>query len=150
MPYPGLLHPEPLQQATADPYLHRRHSKEVWLSLCGVSRSWCPQGFVWTLRVFLAGMGLDSICNLILLPSFWGFSFAIGHGISPHSCSSGSRSWWWTGRPGVLQSMGWQRVGHDRVAELSWTINFFNSEAFWPKIWILIHSLFSPQVSCKI
>ena len=24
-----------------------------------------------------------------------------------------SRSWWWTGRPGVLQSMGSQRVGHD-------------------------------------
>ena len=24
-----------------------------------------------------------------------------------------SRSWWWTGRPGVLQFMGWQRVGHD-------------------------------------
>ena len=24
-----------------------------------------------------------------------------------------SRSWWWTGRPGVLQSMGLQRVGHD-------------------------------------
>ena len=23
-----------------------------------------------------------------------------------------SRSWWWTGRPGVLQSMGWQRVRH--------------------------------------
>ena len=22
-------------------------------------------------------------------------------------------SWWWTGRPGVLQFMGWQRVGHD-------------------------------------
>ena len=22
------------------------------------------------------------------------------------------RSWWWTGRPGVLQSMGSQRVGH--------------------------------------
>ena len=29
MPYPGLLHPEPLPlwQATADPYLHRRQSK---------------------------------------------------------------------------------------------------------------------------
>ena len=25
----------------------------------------------------------------------------------------GSRSLWWTGRPGVLQSMGSQRVGHD-------------------------------------
>ena len=24
-----------------------------------------------------------------------------------------SRSWWWTGRPGVLQSMGSQRVRHD-------------------------------------
>ena len=24
-----------------------------------------------------------------------------------------SRSWWWTGRPGVLQSVGSQRIGHD-------------------------------------
>ena len=24
-----------------------------------------------------------------------------------------SRSWWWTGKPGTLQSMGPQRVGHD-------------------------------------
>ena len=24
-----------------------------------------------------------------------------------------SRSWWWTGKPGVLLSMGSQRVGHD-------------------------------------
>ena len=29
MPYPSLLHPEPLQQATADPYLHRRCSDTV-------------------------------------------------------------------------------------------------------------------------
>ena len=32
-----------------------------------------------------------------------------------------SGSWWWTGRPGVLQSMGLQRVGHDWVTELYWT-----------------------------
>ena len=32
-----------------------------------------------------------------------------------------SGSWWWTGRPGVLQSMGSQRVGHDWVTELNWT-----------------------------
>ena len=31
------------------------------------------------------------------------------------------RSWWWTGRPGVLQSMGSQRVGHDWANELNWT-----------------------------
>ena len=24
-----------------------------------------------------------------------------------------SRSWWWTGRPGMLQFMGSQRIGHD-------------------------------------
>ena len=31
-----------------------------------------------------------------------------------------SRSWWWTGRPGVLPFMGSQRVGHDWVTELNW------------------------------
>ena len=36
-----------------------------------------------------------------------------------------SRSWWWTERPGVLQSMGSQRVGHDWATELkTWK---------WPK-----------------
>ena len=33
-----------------------------------------------------------------------------------------SGSWWWTGRPGVLQSMGSQRVGHDWVTELNSSI----------------------------
>jgi len=28
-------------------------------------------------------------------------------------------SWWWTGKPGVLQSMGLQRVGHDWATELN-------------------------------
>ena len=32
-----------------------------------------------------------------------------------------SGSWWWTGRPGMLQFMGSQRVGHDWVTELNWT-----------------------------
>ena len=30
-------------------------------------------------------------------------------------------SWWWTGKPCVLQSVGLQRIGHDWVTELSWT-----------------------------
>ena len=33
------------------------------------------------------------------------------------------RSWWWTGKPGMLQFMGLQRVGHDWVTELNWIIN---------------------------
>ena len=32
-----------------------------------------------------------------------------------------SRSWWWTGRPGVLRFMGLQRVRHDWANELKWT-----------------------------
>ena len=32
-----------------------------------------------------------------------------------------SRSWWWTGKPVVLQSMGSQRVGHDWATELKWS-----------------------------
>ena len=31
-----------------------------------------------------------------------------------------SRSWWWTGRPGVLQSLGSQWGGHNWVTELNW------------------------------
>ena len=48
-----------------------------------------------------------------------------------------SRSWWWTGRPGVLWFMGLQRVGHDWLTELNW-YNFFlkclvelTSEPIW-------------------
>ena len=32
-----------------------------------------------------------------------------------------SGSWWWTGRPGMLQFMGSQRVRHQWVTELNWT-----------------------------
>ena len=72
----------------ADPYLLRRHQTQFSLSLCGVPGPWCAQGvfepserlwWVWDLI-------LDMI--LSLLPSFWGFSFALGCGISPQSCSS--------------------------------------------------------------
>ena len=31
-----------------------------------------------------------------------------------------SGTWWWTGKPGILQSMGSKRVGHDWATELSW------------------------------
>ena len=31
-----------------------------------------------------------------------------------------SRNWWWIGKPGVLQSVGSQRVGHNWATELNW------------------------------
>ena len=36
-----------------------------------------------------------------------------------------SGSWWWTGRPGVLQSMGLQRVGHEWATELNWCLKAY-------------------------
>ena len=77
----------PLQQTTADPDLCRRRQMQFCLSLCGFlglahTRS---VGALWA---SLAGMGFDSKCELPLLPSCWGFSFALGHGVSPHSSSS--------------------------------------------------------------
>ena len=33
-----------------------------------------------------------------------------------------SGSWWWTGRPGMLQSMESQRVGHNWATGLNWTM----------------------------
>ena len=52
-----------------------------------------------------------------------------------------SRSWWWTGRPGVLWFMGSQRVGHDWATELNWTERTLSFERFsmmlrvWLKMW---------------
>ena len=37
-------------------------------------------------------------------------------------------SWWWTGRPGMLQFMGSQRVGHNWATELKWP------ELKWPEL----------------
>ena len=38
-----------------------------------------------------------------------------------------SRNWWWTGKPGMLQSMGSQRVGLEWVTELNW----YTYGSFW-------------------
>ena len=43
-----------------------------------------------------------------------------------------SSSWWWTGKPGMLQSMGSQRAGHNWVTELdsdrAWVCLFGSKE----------------------
>ena len=45
----------------------------------------------------------------------------------------GSRSWWWTGKPGVLQSMGSQKFRHDWATELNWTDTLNWETATWPQ-----------------
>ena len=55
------------------------------------------------------------------------------HRLSGHELSSGGL--WWSGSPGVLQSMGLQRVRHDWVAELNWyygSVYFFLNLFLFP------------------
>ena len=54
--------------------------RQVQLGLCVVS--WCTQGFVWALQASLVVWGLILYMILPVLPSCWGFSFALGHGVS--------------------------------------------------------------------
>ena len=63
------------------------------------------------------------------------------------------RSWWWTGKPGVLRSMGSQRVGHNWGTELNWTgFNSWVGKTPWrrerlptPVLWPgEFHRLYSP------
>ena len=58
------------------------------LSLCGVSGSWCAQGLFEPSERLWWEQGF--ILNVIfpLLPSCWGFSFALGCEVSPQSRSS--------------------------------------------------------------
>jgi len=47
-----------------------------------------------------------------------------------------SGSWWWTGKPGVLHSMGSQRVGRDWATELK-EINTWIRRKKWYMLWEL-------------
>ena len=42
-----------------------------------------------------------------------------------------SGSWWWSGKPGVLQSIGSQRVGHDWVTEVNWECDKWYKIIVW-------------------
>ena len=112
MPYPSLLHPEPL--SLCRPPLTRNSigdaQTQFRLSLCGGPWVLVCTRFVWALWASVVGMGFDSKCEftpptillgLLLccwtwgitskslqhLPSCWGFS-DLGHGVSPQSLSS--------------------------------------------------------------
>ena len=68
-----------------------------------LKRAWCWE------RLKLGGEGVDRGWDgWMASPTQWIWVWA----------SSGS--WWWTGKPCVLQSTGLQRVGHDWVTELNW------------------------------
>ena len=51
---------------------------QFWLSLCGVSGSWCAQGLFEPSEHLCRVRSLILNAILPLLPSFWDFSFALG------------------------------------------------------------------------
>ena len=74
-----------------------------------------------------------------------------------------SGSWWWTGRPGVLQSMGSQRVRHDWATELNLPMFYklyltykSSSCTYLPKIiikdscWMFIKMAFWHLLTCSL
>ena len=75
-----------------------------------------------------------------------------------------SGSWWWTGRPGMLQFMGSQRVRHDWATELNWTeygeycfvvcllicLYIKNVELFSDKQWRYLSQLYPSESFLKL
>ena len=59
----------------------------------------------------------------------------------------GQRSWWWTGKPGMLQSMGSWRVGHDLVTQEQWTS--FTSSREPDTHWVDAQSTCTKYMTCK-
>ena len=58
-----------------------------------------------------------------------------------------SGSWWWTGKPGVLWSMGLQRVGYDWATEHHHLLAFWAVQSCWKvqaSLWAGVH--WSPQL----
>ena len=69
-----------------------------------MKRPWCWE------RLRSGGEGDDRVWDSFMAsPIQWGWVWV------------NSGSWWWTGRPGMLWSMGSQRVRHDWAPKLNWT-----------------------------
>ena len=71
-----------------------------WEGLTDLKRSWCWERLK-------AGEGMTGWDGWMASPTRWTWVWV------------NSVSWWWSGRPGVLQFMGLQRVGHDWATELN-------------------------------
>ena len=160
---PGLLQPETQYpwQDTAEPCLPRRHEntqRQVWPSLCGVSGSWCTQGFVWALPGSLVGMGFVSknnfapstiLLGLLLCPWTWGIFFWWDPTFSCLWLFSSELQFWSSCRRWVqilllchlstypYPSEGKQKENHNHsklMRLITWITALSNSMKLWPML----------------
>ena len=78
------------------------------------------------------------------LKIFWDINWWEGWMVSPTQWTwvwMVSRSWWWTGRPGMLQFMGSQRVGQKWATELNWNLSKSINGLETITSWILVRQV---------
>ena len=118
------LQGDPTSQTKRKSVLNNHWKDRCWSWSSNTLATWCEEVTHWKrpwcwerLKVGREGndRGWD---GWMVLLNWWTWVWA----------SSGS--WWWTGKPGVLQSMVSQRVGHDWVTEL--TYRYYKSRR-WEK-----------------
>ena len=83
--------------------LKLQYFSHLWKEMAHLKRPWCWQ------RLKVGGEGDRGWDHWMASPIQWTWIWV------------DSRSWWWTGRLGMLQSMALQRIGHDWATELNWT-----------------------------
>ena len=108
------LHGDPTSQSERKSVLNIDWKDWCWSWSANILATWCEELTHWKrtwcwVRLKAGGEGDDRgwggwMASLTRWAWFW----------------ASSRSWWWTGKPGALRFMGWQKVGLDWASELNW------------------------------
>ena len=105
-------------------HIHR-HVQNRWLAGVSVERRWLAEVSAERreLKLVLCDNleGWDGVRGRQKGSRGRGYMYIYGwFWFDEHEFEQAPGSWWWTGMPGVLQSMRLQRVRHNLVTELNW------------------------------